>query len=54
MVATLEMLHAGRTPTFSPGCPHRGFEDPLAASRTAPEALQRRICYDHAAGLHER
>ena len=54
MVATLEMLHAGRTLTFSSGYPHRGFDDPVASFRTAPEARQRRICYDHAAGLHGR
>ena len=54
MVATLEMLHAGWTLTFSPGCPHRGFGGPLAALRMAPEARQRRICCGHAAGLHGR
>ena len=54
MVATLEMLHAGRKLTFSSGYPHLGFDDPVAAFRTAPEARRRRICYGHAAGLYRR
>ncbi len=52
MVATLEMLDAGRTPMFSSDDPRWDFDDPVVAFRTAPEALKRRIFYENAAELY--